>query len=46
MNVCIRFLKVWGHPTLDIVMGVGQIARVSEWIANVLVKDGTAERVA
>mgnify|MGYP001015647322 FL=1 len=44
-NVRVRFVKVWGHPTRDLIMGVGDIALVSEWIARVLIKGGYAERV-
>lgn len=45
MTVLIRFLKVWGHPTRNIIMGVGDTARVSEWIAELLIKQGYAEKV-
>ena len=44
--VRIRFLKAWGHPTRNEVYGPGSgVVRVSEWIAGILTKDGTAEIV-
>lgn len=45
LTVRVRFLKAWGHPTRNLIMGCGDIAKVSEWIANILTSDGTAERI-
>ena len=41
--VRIRFLKAWGHPTKWLIMGRGDIAKVSPSIADQLVKSGYAE---
>lgn len=41
--VNVRFLKVWGHPTRDLICGRNSTARVSRWIADILAKDGYAE---
>jgi hypothetical protein len=45
VNVKIRFLKPWGHPTRNLIMGVGDVAIVSQWIADNLVSGGYAELV-
>ena len=45
MTVRIRFIKTWGHPTRNLIMGVGDTARVSEWIANNLITGGYAEKI-
>lgn len=41
----IEFIKAWGHPTKNLICGPGDRARVSDWIASVLVRDGTARIV-
>lgn len=45
LSTRVRFLKVWGHPTRSEVCGVGDVARVSRRIADLLLKDGTAEEL-
>lgn len=40
--VRIRFIKVWGHPTKNLIMGVGQFARVSRYLCKILVDGGYA----
>jgi hypothetical protein len=42
-EVRIRFLKPWGHPTRDLICGTGDVAKVSQWIANNLINSGYAE---
>ena len=44
-RIRIRFLKPWGHPTKNLICETGTVAIVSEWIANILVRDGYAERI-
>lgn len=41
----VRFLKAWGHPTKNTIMGVGDTAMVSRRIADNLVSGGYAEIV-
>ena len=43
--ILIEFLKVWGHPTKDLICGKGDRARVSPWIAKTLIGTGTAKKV-
>lgn len=44
MKVQIRFIKAWGHPTRNQIMGVGEVWWVSPWVADNLCPE-YAERV-
>jgi hypothetical protein len=40
--VRIRFIRTWGHPTKNLICGVGTFARVSRYLCGILVKEGYA----
>lgn len=43
ISVDIRFIAAWGHPTRNEVFGPGSKARVSPYIARILISGGYAE---
>lgn len=45
MKVWIEFIKSWGHPTRNLICGVGSRWKVSEWAADNLERSGYARRV-
>lgn len=44
-SVRIRFIKSWGHPTRNQILGVGEVWWVSVWAAENLISGGYAELV-
>lgn len=34
--VRVRFIRVWGHPTRNLIMGAGDTAKVSPFVAGIL----------
>lgn len=42
--VQIEFIRVWGHPTKNLIMGVGSKARVSEYLCGILERGGYVKR--
>ncbi len=44
-KIRIRFLKSWGHPTRNQIMGEGEVWEVSLWAAENLISGGYAELV-
>lgn len=46
INRRVRFIKAWGHPTRNLIMGVGEVAQVSQRIGESLVSGGYAEFIS
>jgi alpha-beta hydrolase superfamily lysophospholipase len=44
-DVRIRFVQTWGHPSLNLIMGVGDSAFVSRRVADSLIRAGYAVEV-